>query len=345
MMLRELMDFAVAAPPDTMRATLPIPRDLKTPYKLERLIVGPSHQPGSFDEKSADVPFVFRHKNRFYLTYVGYDGIGYQTGLATSSNLMSWRKEGVILPRNPRSNVLRYNAALTWILRENDVFGPGRPKKVRGRYLGAYSAEPGSGYETGPGVIGLCWSRDLRHWEVEPPCLLPQDGAAWERAGLYKACLVEHHGLYHIFYNAKNHSKEWHEQIGVATSRDLKTWVRNPANPIVRNGPPGSYDQRFASDPCVLKYKQTEWAVFYYGLDHKGVARDLLAFTRDMVHTRKCKGALIVPGPKGTVDSIYSHKPSIIYHRGTLYHFYCAVSHRYGRGISVAASRPWPKNA
>ncbi len=344
MMLRELMDLA-AAPPDTMRATLPIPNDLKTPYKLERLIVGPSHKSGSFDEKSADVPFVFRYKNRFYLTYVGYDGIGYQTGLASSSDLMNWRKEGVILPRNSRSNVLRYNAALTWILRENDVFGPGRLNKVRGRYLGTYNAEPGSGYETGPGVIGLCWSRDLRHWEVEPPCLVPQDGAAWERAGLYKACLVEYRGLYHIFYNAKNHSKEWHEQIGVATSRDLKTWVRNPANPILRNGPPGSYDQRFASDPCVLKYKKKEWAIFYYGLDRKGVARDLLAFTPDMVHTRKCEGALIVPGPKGTVDSIYSHKPSIIYHRGTLYQFYCAVSHRYGRGISVAASRPWPKNA
>lgn len=342
MTLRDLMNLAVQTPPGPMRATLPIPNDLKTPYKLERLIVGPSHKPGTFDEKSADVPFVFRHQNRFYLSYVGYDGTGYQTGLASSSDLMNWRKEGVILPRDPNSKIVRYNAALTWILRENDAFGPGNLKKVNGRYLGAYFATPYSGYESGAGVIGLCWSRDLHHWEVEPPCLLPQDGAEWERAGLYKACILEYRGLYHIFYNAKNLPTDWHEQIGVATSRDLKTWVRNPANPILRNGPPGSFDERFSSDPCVLKYKK-EWSIFYYGLDRKGVARDLLAFSRDMVHIRKCKGALIVPGPKGTVDSIYSHKPSIIAHQGTLYHFYCAVSHKHGRGISVAASRPWPK--
>jgi len=266
MTLRELMNLAVLTPPDTMRATLPIPNDLKTPYKLERLVVGPSHKSGTFDEKAADVPFVFRHQNRFYLTYVGYDGTGYQTGLASSRDLMNWRKEGVILPRDPKSKIVRYNAALTWILRENDVFGPGTLKKVNGRYLGAYFATPYSGYESGAGVIGLCWSRDLRHWEVEPPCLLPQDGAEWERAGLYKACIVEYRGLYHIFYNAKNRPKEWREQIGVATSRDLKTWVRNPANPILRNGPAGSYDERFASDPCVLKYKK-EWSIFYYGLD------------------------------------------------------------------------------
>jgi predicted GH43/DUF377 family glycosyl hydrolase len=315
---------------------------LKTPYKLERLVVGPSSKPGAFDGKAADVPFVFRHGNRFYLTYVGYDGTGYQTGLASSPDLVHWRKEGVILPRNPKSRIVRYNAALTWILRENDVFGPGGLKRVRGRYLGTYFAAPYSGYESGPGVIGLCWSRDLRHWEVEEPCLLPQDGADWERAGLYKACLVEHRGVFHIFYNAKNRTRGWREQTGVATSKDLKTWVRNPANPILRNGPAGSFDERFASDPCVLQYKN-RWAVFYYGLDRKGVARDLLAQTQDMAHVSKCKGELLEPGPKGTVDSIYAHKPSIIAHRGTLYHFYCAVSHKYGRGISVASSRPWPK--
>ncbi|HZT68998.1 MAG TPA: hypothetical protein VFC10_04530 [Terriglobia bacterium] len=338
-LLRELTELLAFGSTDFARDSLPIPADLKTPYKIERLLVGPSDKRGSFDEKAVDVPFVFRHQGRFYMTYLGFEGIGYQTGLASSPDLLNWRKEGVILPRNPRANILRYNAAMTWILRENDVFGPGRLKKIRGRYLGTYLAMPGSGYETGPGVIGLCWSRDLRHWEIEPPCLLPQNGTECEKAGLYKACLVEYRGLYHIFYNAKNRARGWREQIGVATSRDLKTWVRNPASPIPQNGPAGSFDERFASDPCVLKYKN-EWAVFYCGLDRKGVARDLLALSRDMVHVRKCEGSPIAPGPKKTVDSIDAHKPSIIIHWGTMYHFYCAVSHEYGRGISAAASRP-----
>jgi predicted GH43/DUF377 family glycosyl hydrolase len=189
-------------------------------------------------------------------------------------------------------------------------------------------------------VIGLCWSRDLRNWEIEPPCLRPEDGAPWERGGLYKACILEEHGLYHIFYNAKNRPVHWQEQIGVATSRDLKSWTRNPANPILRNGPPGSYDEYFASDPCVLKYRKG-WAIFYYGLGPKFIARDLLALSPDLVKARKCAGVLVDVGPKGSIDSLFAHKPSIIFHRGTLFHFYCAVSQEFGRGISVAASRPW----
>ena len=338
---REFMILNALAPVGFTRTGLPIPTDLKTPHKLGRLVVGPSKKPGSFDEKSADVPFVFRHDGRFYMSYVGFDGTGYQTGLASSSDLITWRREGLILPRDPSSPITRYNAALTWILRENDVFGPGNLKMVHGRFLGAYHAYPRPGYEEGPAVIGLCWSRDLRHWEVEPPCLLPQDGAEWERAGLYKACILEHHGLFHIFYNAKNRPTDWREQTGVATSRDLKTWVRSPENPLLRNGPAGNYDERFASDPCVLRYK-TQWVVFYYGLDSKGVARDLLALSPDLVRARKCAGELVAPGPEGSVDSTYAHKPSIIAHRGTFYHFYCAVSKTFGRGISVAASRRWP---
>ena len=53
---------------------------------------------------------------------------------------------------------------------------------------------------------------------------------------------------------------------------------------------------------------------------------------------------LIDPGPAGSVDDDYAHKPSVITHDGTLYHFYCAVSGKWPndiRGISVARSKPW----
>jgi predicted GH43/DUF377 family glycosyl hydrolase len=344
---REFLKVAAAAPfvpSGLVAAPLAIPNDLQTPYKLDRLVVGPSRKAGSFDELSADVPFVFRHQELFYLTYVGFDGVGYQTGLASSGDLTNWHREGVILRRQPSSPIFRYNAALTWILRENDVFGPGELKRVMGRYLGVYHAYPKPGYEAGPAVIGLCWSDHLRNWELEDPCLRPEDGAEWERGGLYKACLVEDRGVYHLFYNAKTSAEHWHEQTGVAISRDLKTWVRNPKNPILKNGPASSVDAIFASDPCVLKYRD-QWAVFYYSLDRKGVARDLLALSPDLNSTRKCDGVLIDVGAKGTVDSTYAHKPSVISHDDTLYHFYCAVSEEFGRGISVAASKPWSHSA
>lgn len=216
---------AVAFSPRIARAeTSEIPPDLRTPYKFNRLVVAASHQPGAFDSESVDAPFVFRHGRRFYMTYIGFDGQGYQTGLASS-------------------------------------------------------------------------------------------------------------------HNAKDQPHRWHEQSGFATSKDLKTWVRFEGNPVVRNGGLGSPDERFASDPCVLRYRH-EWAIFYYSLDAKGVARDLLALSPNLRDARKCDGYLVDVGSRGSVDSTYAHKPSIISHKGVLYHFYCAVSKEFGRGISVATSHP-----
>jgi predicted GH43/DUF377 family glycosyl hydrolase len=320
------------------------PGYLSTPFKYGRLVLSASERPTEFDSRSVDCPYVFHHRDRFYMTYVGFDGVGYQTGLASSRNPVTWRKEGCILRRDPDSPVAKYNIALNWILRENDVRSPERIRKVRGRYLGVYHAYPNPGYEQGPAVIGLSWSADLFHWTLEAPCLRPQDGADWERGGLYQPCILEHAGRYYIFYNAKNDApRRWREQTGVATSGDLKTWTRYERNPVVANGPAGSPDERFASDPCVLRDGR-QWAIFYYGLDAKGVARDLLAVSPDLFHATKCNEILIDVGPEGSVDSSYAHKPSVVFHEGSLYHFYCAVSRKAGReirGISVARSRPW----
>ena len=315
----------------------------ETPYKYGKLILQASDDLSSFDSRSVDCPFVFHHGHSFYMTYAGFDGVGYQTGLAASEDLLTWRRLGCILRRDPSSPVIRYNVALNWILRENALHSPGRAVKVNGRFLGVFHAYPGSGYEQGPAVIGLCTSHDLLRWEIGDIVLRPEDGAAWERGGLYKPCLVSHRGTYYLFYNAKNAEKHWREQTGLATSTDLKHWKRYEGNPVIANGPPGSPDERFASDPCVLLYRDT-WAAYYYGLDARGRARDLLALGKSPEHFEKVPAIMVDAGPPGSVDEDYAHKPGIVFHDGSLYHFYCAVSGRWPhevRGISVARSRPW----
>lgn len=317
--------------------------NLATPYKYGKLVLAASTDPAAFDGKTVDCPFVFHHQGQFYMTYVAFDGVGYQTGLAASSDLTSWRKLGCILHRDPASPVTRYNIAMNWIVRENALRSPGELKKVRGRYLGVYHAYPNAGLEEGAAVIGLCWSDDLVHWQVGPPCLQPGDGADWERGGLYKPCLVENRGTFYLFYNAKTEGRGWREQTGVATSRDLKIWTRYSGNPIIPNGPAGSLDERFASDPCVV-LDGARWVVFYYSFDRSGKARDLVAVGPDPFHPVKTGQILIDVGPPGSVDSTFAHKPSVVFHQGALYHFYCAVSGKYPaeiRGISVARSQPW----
>lgn len=336
---RSFLVSSIAIPRLARERAQTIPQDLKTPYKTNRLVITPSNVSGTFDEKGADAPFVFREGDSFFMTYIGFDGQGYQTGLASSTNLLDWKKEGVVIPRDPENPVARYNVAMTWILRENGVFSTGTLKKVDGRYLGVYHAYPKPGYEEGPAVIGLCWSKDLRAWELDPPFLRPENGQPWEQGGLYKACILESQGTYFVFYNAKTRGTRWREQTGFVASPDLKNWRRFEGNPVIRNGGKGSVDEIFASDPCVLQYADG-WVLFYYSLDAKFVARDLLALSPDLHRVTKCKGVLVDIGPKGSVDSKFAHKPSMFFHDGILYHFYCAVSEEFGRGISVATSKP-----
>ena len=77
---------------------------VRTPKKLGRLVLSPSYRRGAFDSHAIDCPFLFSHAGGFFMTFVGWDGIGYQTGLARSDDLVNWRKEGLILPRGPKGS-------------------------------------------------------------------------------------------------------------------------------------------------------------------------------------------------------------------------------------------------
>lgn len=315
----------------------------RTPFKYGKLVLAASGTPGSFDAKSVDCPFVFSANGRFYLSYVGFDGTGYQTGLAESRDLVTWTDRRLILARDPASPITRYNVAMASILRENALESPARLVKVDGRYVGAWHAYPSAGYEEGPAVIGLAWSDDLIHWQRGDPILLPHDGADWERGGLYKPYLVRIGDLYHLYYNAKTTGTPWHEQTGLATSPDLKTWTRHPASPLIRNGPAGSWDDRFASDPVVVEHRG-RWGMFYFGLSTDKKARELLALGDSPTSFAKVPEILVDTGAPGAVDDTYAHKPSVIFHRGALCHFYCAVGGKWPnetRGIAVARSTPW----
>jgi predicted GH43/DUF377 family glycosyl hydrolase len=337
----------------------------RTPYKYPQLVLKTSDDKTAFDGRSLDDPIVFRANDSFYMLYIGFDGIGYQTGLASSEDLLQWRRVALVGPRDPNSQFTKYNLAISSILRDKNLHGPGEVLKVDGKYLAAWHAYPSAGYEEGAAVIGLASSHDLLHWSLAKPILQPQDGAPWEQGGLYRPDLLLDRGTYYLYYNAKDRTAgDWHEQSGVALSNDLKHWTRSPLNPLLRNGPRGSdtfpagdprrdqsppvldsRDSHFASNPYVVKNGR-EFAMFYYGLEYHRPSRacELLALGRDPLHFSKVPEVLIDTGAAGTIDETYAHKPSVIYHHGALYHFYCAVSGKYPsetRGIALARSLSW----
>lgn len=300
---------------------------LRTPDKHPKLVLEASYEKGAFDALAVDAPFVFAHDGRYYMTHIGFDGTGYRTGLASSTDLLNWTKEGLLIDRGPKGAVTEFNVALTWILREEELFGSGKLRKVDGRFLGTYHAYPRPGYEEGPACIGLCWSDDLRHWQLDEPILRSSDAdaARWESGGLYKSCLAEHDGAFYLFYNAKTPDSPWVEQTGVAISHDLKTWKRHNGNPVIPVGPKGSFDDIFCSDPYVLRCGDI-WTMFFYTLSSDGRARDTVAFSKDLLNWVKSNEILIDVGLPGAIDAKYAHKPAVITREGKLYHYYCAVA-------------------
>ena len=59
--------------------------EIKTPYKYG-LVVVPEN-----DSKKIDCPSVFRKGKDWYMTYIVFDGRGYETWLAKSKNLLEWK--------------------------------------------------------------------------------------------------------------------------------------------------------------------------------------------------------------------------------------------------------------
>ncbi len=324
---------------------------IRTPKKSNELLISPSYKKGEFDSHAVDCPFPFYHDGSYWMTYVGWDGAGYQTGLARSDDLLTWKKEGLIMGRGPKNSVTEFNVALTCIMRDNELFGNGTLKKVDGRFVGTYHAYPKPGYEAGPAVIGLCYSKNLRTWDVGDPILKPDPKCAWEAGGLYKSWLLESDGTYYLFYNAKNKTDKsvpWIEQTGVAISTDLVNWKRHPDNPVLLVGSKGDFDDIFASDPCVFRHNDM-WVMFYFGNCSDGHARDGAAFSNDLIHWQKGNEILVDIGPVGSIDSRHAHKPGIISKDGRLHHFYCAaapatnkclgeIEHSEVRGIACSRS-------
>ncbi|MGC4106172.1 MAG: family 43 glycosylhydrolase [Thermomicrobiales bacterium] len=80
---------------------------------------------------------------------------------------------------------------------------------------------------------------------------------------IFTGCVIEHDGLFHIFYTGHNHhlreAGKPQEAIMHATSPDLMTWTKDPANPILF-ADPARYEVDDWRDPFVFWNEEAgEW--------------------------------------------------------------------------------------
>jgi hypothetical protein len=124
-------------------------------------------------------------------------------------------------------------------------------------------------------------------------------------------------------------------RTGLASSDDLLHWDRQGI--ILERGEPGSGTEFNVAITSVLAAD--------------GHARELVAFSDDLLNWRKANEILIDVGETGSIDDQYAHKPGVVARDGVLYHFYGAsrkkgpgdvdeVNAKDRRCISVATSAP-----
>ena len=68
--------------------------EVKTPFKYG-LVVTPENE-----TKKIDCPSVFRKGSNWYMTYIQFDGRGYETWIAKSKDLLEWKKVDICVGFN-----------------------------------------------------------------------------------------------------------------------------------------------------------------------------------------------------------------------------------------------------
>ena len=299
-----------------------------------------------FDKvNKVDVPTVYQltGDQKWYMTFIGFDGNGYQSFVTESNDLVNWTNRRLAMGYGSKGDFDYGGVVLGAYLYESyDIKSPRTLKKKDGKYWSLYGAYPRQGgYELRPGYEGVAASKNGLSWKrakTEPILSVHQKNCGeWEKSCIYQPWLVEHQGKFYNYYNAANGHIE---QLGMATSNDLLTWKRYPHNPVIPVGPKGSYNEKFSSDGKVFR-DGDHWVNFFFGVG-KGGAHIMVAFSRDLYHWTVDPDPIYKAGgnPSG-LDKKYAHKISLVWNPAneTYYMYYNAVGHK-GRGIGLITSKP-----
>lgn len=120
------------------------------------------------------------------------------------------------------------------------------------------------------GVAGAPLDSDFSRprWRqlVDGPILKPE--LAWEKKCIEAPTILRRDGRLWMFYAGGYNNEP--QQVGVATSEDGLTWKRFSPEPILPNGPPGSWNSSESGHPGVFVDPDGRTHLFFQGNRDKG---------------------------------------------------------------------------
>jgi predicted GH43/DUF377 family glycosyl hydrolase len=307
--------------------------EIKTPFKYGVVFQHPD------TTKMIDSPTIFREKDVWYMTYIVFDGQGYETWLASSEDLLHWESKGKLLSFT--ENTWDANQKAGYVALVNTKWGGDYSvEKYNGKFWMTYLGGNSTGYEAGVLKTGMASSpvlTEVREWDTSvAPVLSPDDeDARWfENKTIYKSLVIRDKKLHTgypfvMYYNAKGDTASY-ESIGMAVSEDMKTWKRFGENPVITKYSGICGDAQIAQIGDI-------YVMFYFGAFWKPGAFEQFACSWDLIHWTDWEGEDLI-SPSEDYDKTYAHKPWVIKWEEVVYHFYNAVGNR-GRVIALATSK------
>jgi hypothetical protein len=238
---------------------------------------------------------------------------------------------------------------------------------VRGRYLLFY-AGAGTGHINASTwedwSIGLAESQDGRAFDVpddydpvlvgrrwmEGDVIDPDDlGSTFDSVAVFAPFVLRENGVYRMWYAGWNgdsvdsgggKDRMVHQRIGLATSKDGRTWVKqraaSNAGAVLGLGPANGPDAEGVGRPWVRR-DRGGYRMWYEAADGR-TARVLTATSRDGL-TWERVGVALDAGPAEAPDARGASRPLVIERRGRLELWYQGLARDGQRHLLRAASR------
>lgn len=203
------------------------------------------------DAKGLAAPAAWVRNGKVHLFYQTY-GNGTKDAICHA-----WSKDGLHFTRNPDNPIFAPTG--DWTVGraiDAEVFPVGdrlflyfatRDPKMEIQMLGVAAAPLDSDY-----------SRDKWKQLKDGPILKPE--LPWEKKCIEAASVMERDGKFWMFYAGGYNNDP--QQIGVASSVDGVHWTRLSAQPLLPNGPPGSWNSSESGHPGVFNDAGATWLFF-----------------------------------------------------------------------------------
>jgi predicted GH43/DUF377 family glycosyl hydrolase len=250
--------------------------------------------PETWDGSDALNPSVVQFAGMFWNLYSGYDGHRWHTGVASSRDPFSWRKQGRIL--SPQAG--------SW---EGDYIAANGSALVRAGRLWYW-------YQAGnPPRIGLATSGDGRGWTRSAgPVMETGPVGSWDERGIGDPYVIEAGRRLYLFYVGVDRARR--QRLGVADSEDGEHWIKLRDNPALEMGEDSAFDEAGLGEPAVWASNGHYW-MLYTGRNRVENRRIGLAESEDGVHWKRSSRAGVFAGDRPWDDKVVCD-PSVLVAEG-----------------------------